>query len=260
MSGGEADLSRVSTATLERVLAALRSGDLRTPLGAGALVAFGLRQHAEALAATLSGHSRLACIALAEVVLAERSKNERPRPELVWTGPEGSAATARDTAVVLRHLFEGARERVILAGYSFSHAHDVLEPLFLAMRERGVTATFFVHIDQAERRRSPPELHAERALETFVAESWPFGAPYPRIFYDLRALVPGPPYSSMHAKCVVIDDDRAFLSSANFTQRGQERNIEAGVLLHDPHFAEHLARQWLGLVEAKLVAEWTPGR
>lgn len=31
---------------------------------------------------------------------------------------------------------------------------------------------------------------------------------------------------------------------------GQERNIEVGVLLDDPSFAEFLARQWLGLIES----------
>ncbi len=32
----------------------------------------------------------------------------------------------------------------------------------------------------------------------------------------------------LHARCVVVDRARAFVSSANFTQRGQERNIEVG--------------------------------
>jgi phosphatidylserine/phosphatidylglycerophosphate/cardiolipin synthase-like enzyme len=251
-------LSEVGTAALERVRDGLRSGALRPPVTEAALHAFGIR-HAEALADTLGGHAHHACLALLEVVIMERRANERPGPELVWTGPEATSATARDTAVVLRQLFESARERVILAGYSFSHAHHVLEPLYRAMRDRGVEATFVVHIAQAERRTSPPERHAATELASFVRQSWPFGAPYPRIFYDARALIPGPPYCSMHAKCVVIDDARAFLSSANFTERGQERNIEAGVLLHDPHFAEHLARQWLGLIESKHALEWTPG-
>ncbi len=45
--------------------------------------------------------------------------------------------------------------------------------------------------------------------------------------------------------CVVVDGARAFDSSANFTQRGQERNIEVGVLIADPSFASYLAGQCL---------------
>jgi phosphatidylserine/phosphatidylglycerophosphate/cardiolipin synthase-like enzyme len=58
----------------------------------------------------------------------------------------------------------------------------------------------------------------------------------------------------------VVDGVKAFVSSANFTQRGQERNIEVGVLIEDPSFASYLAAQWLGLIDAQLVGEHDPGR
>jgi hypothetical protein len=38
----------------------------------------------------------------------------------------------------------------------------------------------------------------------------------------------------LHAKCVVIDDTQVFLTSANFTQAGQQRNLEAGLRLRAP--------------------------
>lgn len=44
----------------------------------------------------------------------------------MWTGPDAPAGAARDTAMVLRSRLEGARESVLLAGYSFDHARDVL--------------------------------------------------------------------------------------------------------------------------------------
>jgi len=88
---------------------------------------------------------------------------------------------------------------------------------------------------------APVELNAEN------------GAPYPHLYCDRRALVPGPPWSYLHAKCVAVDGQRAFVSSANFTTRAQDRNIEAGVLLHDAAFAAQLERQWLSLIEDGLV-------
>lgn len=249
-----ADLSQVSTSMLERLRQELAEGRLKTPLHRASLVGLGVKHQLDALLNALSGHKTAACLAILDVILAERAQR-KPSPELVWTGPEASAATARDTAVVLKQLFEQAQTRVVLAGYSFDHARDVLQPLHTAMATRGVETYFFVNIPQAGKLHSPPELHARQALADFRTRSWPFGPPYPRVFYDKRALLPGPPWSSLHAKCVAVDGLRAFVSSANFTERGQERNIEVGVLVEERAFAQFLMTQWLSLIEAGLVGE-----
>ena len=249
-------LAAVSTATLERLREALASEALRAPLTRASLVSFGIHHQLDALSGALSGHSRLACLAILDAALGERAAHARPAPELVWTGPEGHGSTARDTAVVLRELFESAREHVILGGYSFTHAQSVLAPLHATMKAHDVRATFFVDIKQPAVSTDPPERHAEMALAAFMRDNWPFGAPYPALYYDKRAIVPPPPWSILHAKCVVVDGKRAFVSSANFTMQGQERNLEVGVLLHDAAFAGHLARQWLSLIEGGLVREY----
>lgn len=255
-----ADLGEVSTTALERLREALAREQIATPITRAGFLAFGIKHQLDALEGALSGHSRLACLSVLDVVLAERRRARRPDPELVWTGPERSHATARDTAIVLRSLFEGAREQVILAGFSFEKGSAVLGPLHRAMAERaatgdGLDVRFFVHVEQVQSASIDPQAHARAAIARFLRDAWPFGDPTPRLYYDKRALAPGPPWSSLHAKCVVVDGERAFLSSANFSVRAQEHNIEAGVLLHDPAFARHLARQWLGLVEADLVVE-----
>lgn len=251
MSGSS--LAVVSTSALERLRDAIGAKTLSTPVTRTSLVAFGIRHQLDAISGALSGHSRLACLAIVDVTLSERTKHTRPAPELVWTGPEGHGAMARDTAIVLRELFESARDHVILGGYSFKQAKTVLAPLHATMKTHGVRASFFVDITQPQRATDPPERHAEEALEEFLATNWPFGPPYPALYYDKRAIVPPPPWSILHAKCVVVDAERAFVSSANFTMQGQEKNIEVGVLLHDPAFAQHLAQQWMSLIEAKHV-------
>ncbi len=60
----------------------------------------------------------------------------------------------------------------------------------------------------------------------------------------------------MHAKCVSVDGKRALVSRANFTDRGHDRNIETGVLLHDKRFSDYLERQWLSLISEELVLKW----
>lgn len=256
MISARASLKHVPTTLLDQLRLAIASGTLRPPLDRAALVGFGVRYQLDAIESALGGHKSAACLAIIDVALSER-QSRKPAPELVWTGPEAPAGTARDTAVVLRELFESARYSVILAGYSFTHARDVLAPLHTAMTLHGVEARFFVHIPQIERYdTSPPHTHAERHLAAFINESWPFGDPHPHIYYDRRALIPGPPYSSLHAKCVVVDGAQAFVSSANFTQRAQEHNIEVGVLINDASFASFLAGQWLGLIDTGLVHQY----
>ncbi len=249
-----ASLKLVSTQVLEQLRAGIASGIIKPPVDRASLVGFGIRHQLEAIEHALAGHKTPACLSVLEARLSEREVR-RPSPELVWTGPEAPSGTARDTAVVLRELFESARETVILAGYSFDHAEDVLAPLHRSMQTHAVEARFFVDVPQVQRGESL-DGHLALHLGSFVSENWPFGDPRPRIFYDKRALQPGPPFCSLHAKCVVVDGAKAFVSSANFTQRGHERNIEVGVLIDDASFASFLAGQWLGLVEGGMVGEF----
>lgn len=258
MTDDRADLGEVATNVLERLRESIAADRMRVPITRAALLAFGLKHQLDAIEGALAGHGKHACLSVLDVALAERRHAARPELELVWTGPERGHATARDTAVVLRALFESAREQVILAGFSFKKGSHVLEPLHRAMRDaesegRTLDVRFFVHVQQVQHLRADAEAHVAAELEAFLHEAWPFGEPSPKLYFDRRALVPGPPWSSLHSKCVVVDGARAFVTSANFSVRAHEHNIETGVLVHDEAFARALARQWLGLVEAELV-------
>ena len=58
----------------------------------------------------------------------------------------------------------------------------------------------------------------------------------------------------LHAKCVVIDQKHLFISSANFTEAAQERNIEVGVLIHSHLLPGRVAGHFESLVaEGKLL-------
>lgn len=247
-----ADLSSVPDSTLELLREGLVTKRLRTPVTRAGLLDLGIGHQLEAIEAALSGHSTLACLTVLDVAAAERDMVRRPAPELVWSGPERTNATARDTAVVLRELFETAERHVVLAGYDFTQGSSLLEPLWVAMRDRGVDVHFFVHIRQPD--FAPPDevAYGDEKVRELMASIWPFGIPMPHAYYDTRACKPRP-WFNMHAKCVVVDGKVALITSANFTKRAQEQNTECGVLIHDPMFAHHLARQWMGLIEAGLV-------
>jgi hypothetical protein len=257
MSGSaapQADLSEIPTSTLERLHQAISTDRLKMPVTRACLIDQGIRNQLEPLENALCGHTGLACLSILEAVLAERRANLRPPPELVWSGPERVKSTARDTAVVLRALFERTQRQAIVAGYDFTRGSSLLEPLWVAMRERHVDVRFFIHIEQTTDELTNPTAYADNAVRAVMDLAWPFGEPRPRVYYDSRALAPRPRFN-MHAKCVVVDGECALVTSANFTQRAQEQNTECGAFLEDPTFAHHLTRQWLGLAEAGLMIE-----
>ena len=251
----EVGLSHVPLPVLMQVLDAIEDERLDCPVSDSALMATGFGVLAGGIASTLRGLGRDAATRALRLVIAERVHRPPPRLSLVWTGPESRGSLSRDTALVVRDLFAGAKRSVIVGGYSFERA-EILEPLHVAMLERHVTASVFLHIGGEPTSSEGAEGIATAAIDRFFRDVWTFGAPKPEVFYDPRTAMKGPPWASLHAKCVVVDDEKALITSANFTDRGQTRNIEAGVLIEDRAFAAELAAQWRQLVVAGIVRRY----
>lgn len=57
----------------------------------------------------------------------------------------------------------------------------------------------------------------------------------------------------LHAKALVVDDEAAFVTSANLTEAAFDRNIEVGVLSRDRTVAASLAKHFRVLIERKLL-------
>ncbi|MGZ3386358.1 MAG: DISARM system phospholipase D-like protein DrmC [Isosphaeraceae bacterium] len=165
--------------------------------------------------------------------------------DLVWTGPEAGGIASRDTAVVVRELFQSARESVLVAGYAVYRGHTVFRSLAEQMDHLpNLQVRMFLDV-----RRQPGGLESEtetvrRFSEHFVNEDWP-GTRLPTVYYDPRSLeLDHSSRASLHAKCIVVDDETAFVSSANFTEAAQLKNIEVGVIIKSPHFATHLSQHF----------------
>jgi phosphatidylserine/phosphatidylglycerophosphate/cardiolipin synthase-like enzyme len=76
----------------------------------------------------------------------------------------------------------------------------------------------------------------------------------PTVYFDPRTMSANPSSrASWHAKCVLVDDRVSFVTSANFTEWAQLRNVEAGVLVRNAHFTRQLRAQFDALVQASLV-------
>ncbi|MGM0578732.1 MAG: DISARM system phospholipase D-like protein DrmC [Myxococcota bacterium] len=245
----EGPLARVSTNDLESLGIALREGRVSPPVTASRLAAAGLAVDREGLAAACARLDASALPHVIEAALAER-RRQQPGVELVWTGPEATHATTRDTRRVLEQVFRGARRRVVLAGFNFDHGEALFAPLHAAMAERGVTCDFFIDIpgDQRDVEPTDEEPVVSTHVREFLEKNWPWDL-RPTFHYDPRRF-DRDVYASVHAKCIVVDDERAFVTSANFTDRGQTRNIEVGVLVDDPHFATNLSGQFKRCITA----------
>lgn len=252
-------LTDVALPDLRHLAALLSSGELSAPFNTFALASAGVPPRCcDAVGAVLRGLDATAARSLLAVVIAERHHRPPPRLDLVWTGPEAKGSSARDTRIVVRQLFENATSSVILGGFAFDHGRELFEPLHARMLQN-VAVDIFLDIEQPKRDATlTGPAHAASQIEGFLARNWPFGRPVPCIYYDPRTTICGSPYVSLHAKCVVVDDAIAFVTSANFTSRGQMRNIEVGVLIEDPEFAEKLAGHWRGLAARSLVHRFQP--
>lgn len=182
---------------------------------------------------------------MAEAVAAARCNTDGLEQsfDLVVSGPEAAGIATRDTAAVMHALLAEAKNEVLLVGYAFYHAQPLFEPLAVRLAADPELRVWFCL--QIGRKPNDTSLSSEivrRFADEFVLHHWPW-MPRPDVFYDPRALDrDGQRRSSLHAKCVVVDRSAALITSANFTEAAQERNIECGIVIRHRPFVERLYR------------------
>ncbi len=76
--------------------------------------------------------------------------------------------------------------------------------------------------------------------------------------YDPRSLAPAGIEGVPHAKALVVDDETAFVTSANLTEAAFDRNLELGVLSRDRTLAAGLARHFRILIDQEQLLPLPP--
>jgi phosphatidylserine/phosphatidylglycerophosphate/cardiolipin synthase-like enzyme len=169
--------------------------------------------------------------------------------QLVLSGPEVPGVATSDTAATMRTLIAEAAQEILLVGYAVHHVGDLFEPLATKMASNESLKVLFC-LD-ISRRLGDTSLDSEivrRFCRDFREKHWPWPN-VPRLYYDPRALSENfERHSSLHAKCVVADRNVALITSANFTQAAQQRNIEVGVLIRYIPLIERLCVYFQGLI------------
>lgn len=196
---------------------------------------------------------------LATVVAGIAATMDRvPKPtslfDLVLSGPDLPGVPTADTAAVMHTIVRSANREILLVGYAIHDGKRLFEPLARRMAEvPGLAATFCLDIQRAWNDPTPAAELVARFAREFRARHWPWER-LPALYYDPRSLEVGDSRASLHAKCVVVDREQALVTSANFTDAAQRRNIEVGVVLRHPASAARLADHFAGLIGGGLLA------
>jgi len=228
---------------------ALHSGRLLAPYSAVALQRVVSGQAAEPIARALDklseqGFTPAQIATTLEVLLADRANRPAFEDilELVTTGPEIEGIANRDTSVVVRDLFANATQSVLVAGYAVYQGHKV----FQALADRLLTVPslqvrLFLDIQRPHGDTSAASEIIRRFAAQFRMSQWPSDRPLPQVFFDPRSLdTSSHKRACLHAKSVVVDSRSVFISSANFTEAAQQRNIEIGILAKSETLAHRL--------------------
>lgn len=240
----DAWLDHATAADLSALAASLREGRIPFPPRASAIQLAGFGEGATTFLLGLPATDPHIV-----AYMLERLADERRRADdrygrmvrLVWSGASEPAQGMRDTREVLDELFSKAERHVLISTFVIYNGASVFAPLAKRMRERpGLEVELYVNL--------PSDAAAFR--ETFVREHWPEKTRMPALYYDPESQKQGSSRTSLHAKCVVVDGRWAFITSANFTEAAQERNIEAGVLLDHAGVAESLVGRFRALRDA----------
>ena len=251
-------LQQLTRSDLIALAEAMESGRVTLPFTALALQRYCSAADSASVARELQeladgGASRQTITRIVRLLVDERANHSGPEEsvDLVLTGPETPGTTFRDTAVVVRELFAGARESVIVAGYAVYRGKDVFRALAERMAEiPELQVQMFLDVQRRYGDSTDETELLRQFCHRFATQDWP-GKVMPKVYYDPRSLeLDKEKRSSLHAKCVVVDSTAAFISSANFTEAAQVRNIEVGVLIRSEHLARKLARHFQALADA----------
>lgn len=169
------------------------------------------------------------------------------RVESVWSGPSTHAVPVRATAQVLVELVGGASRELLLMTYSAKPYPPLREALAAAIR-RGVEVSVVVETLGG----------AGSALAGAEPAAAFAGVAGIRLWHWPAARRPEQG-AKMHAKLAVADRRVLLVSSANLTQSGVGRNIEAGLLVHGGTAPQRAAEHFAELTAQGVLVRLWPG-
>jgi phosphatidylserine/phosphatidylglycerophosphate/cardiolipin synthase-like enzyme len=253
-------LHELQTASLRALAASLLEGSLSV-----GITGFAVQQiagaNARRLEACLQDLQRSGIDSNATALLATAIADARGMSvdaaslfELVLSGPELDGVPTSDTAATMRALVAQAQSEILLVGYAVHNGKVLFGPVGERLeRNPGLKVRLCLDIRREWGDHAPDSEIVRRYTEELRSKHWPSSV-LPELYFDRRALSTEADRASLHAKCVIVDRKAALVTSANFTEAAQRRNIEAGVLIRHVPSAARLAEYFNGLIASGLLA------
>lgn len=139
----------------------------------------------------------------------EMNTSQEVQMEIVVTAPI-AISNQRRTIGVLKESIENAKRIILITGYAVSEFASEIIKLLVMKSDEGVHVKFFIDKN---------------------VNSHQFTAALSNPHFELYKYKNSNASSSMHAKIIVIDDEKAFISSSNLSYNGLVNNFEVGVMV-----------------------------
>jgi cardiolipin synthase len=239
---------------LDAITAKLEAGNSSTAwkeitrLGASAPAKERLSVLSGLFAATPDIDAKALALAIQASANTARKASIEESVEIAWTGPSTEVVPLRRVDQVFYELVEWAQSEVIVVAYAAYKAERALDALRDAS-ERGVCVLFIVELSRA--------IGGKLTFDGLdgIREQVPSAS----VFYwplSKRPRNKADQYGAMHVKCLVADNKRALVSSANLTDYALEMNMELGLLVQGElpsrlaeHFNQLIVRGELAALE-----------
>ncbi len=241
----------------QRLSKALESGLIGSPVSASMLDSvLGELDEVESVRLALQELEHLGIVgkgAAAWIRMSDEIERRVTKPDLVWSGPEVPGVHARDTRQVFEELLGSAKTSLWACTYAFFDGPKAFQVLAKNMDSNpSLAVTLLLNIQRSKGDSTAADQLVRKFADRFWKVEWP-GTAKPRVYYDPRALDVEGPGAVLHAKAMVVDDMRVFVTSANFTEAALDRNIELGLLVRDRAMAASIKAHFQGLVESGIL-------
>lgn len=162
---------------------------------------------------------------------------------LVWSGPFTGLIPVRETEQVAAEVIDAATERLLVVSF-VAYNPEVLVACLKSALSRGVRVDILLEMGRDEGGRLDFDAAAQLAKRIPGARFLRWNPPADES--GRRGAV--------HAKCIVADDRKAFITSANLTEAAMDHNMEVGLLVSGGPVPKQLADHFSALIETGVVS------
>lgn len=170
---------------------------------------------------------------------------------LVLTGPHIDNAETAATEATFDVMVEQFKKRLVIVGFSLHDGAKIFKRLAERMNaEPDLQVIFCFNIVRKYGDTTVSEELVEKFICDFKSKNWPKSATRcPDVYHFPTSLTIGSTTTSLHAKCYIVDQEMALVTSANISNAAQRRNMEAGVLIRHPLMVNRLFNYFMGAID-----------